>query len=834
MHSFNLKTRIFAPLIFSGLVIFAIGFYIIAERQNREMNDVVYKLATSLQSHMHSIVDVRAVSMSASLSFIAHDEQVVGALRANDRNRLLALSEPIFRRLNQISNVTHLYFHTIDKTVLLRVHQPDRYGDVINRITLLEAEKTLSFSSGIEMGPLGTFTLRCVLPVFENKQLIGYVELGQEIEDIIHQTQDMFDIESFVLIKKQYLDRPSWEGGMTMLQRSFNWDQFANVVLISKSMEHEPSELLARVNARSDNDTIRVEQQIQLNERQYWGAIIPLVDAGGRQVASLVVLRNMTNMLAQSRTDLLLFIGIASLISLAVLIVFYVVLNRTEKQLVAAEQNLIEESRAKAQMQADFIRKLQDEHDKLGASEERIRLLLNSAGEGVFGLDLEGKITFINPAGSRMLGYDSDELLGQHAHIYIRHRHSDEERDHHSEDCPICLTLSDGQAHFIDDDVFWRKDASWFSTEYTCTPILQAGELAGAVVIFSDITLRKKAQTQIEQTLHIQRVLDTILNIALPPLSLNEVLTKSLDAVLSIPAFHLLNKGAIFLVANDSQSLELAAQRNLPDCLLHSCGRLPFGRCLCGKVAETREIIFTNHVDEAHEIRYDGMEEHGHYCLPILTAGKLLGVLSIYVAHGHVSDESERAYLKTVADTLASVIARKKADEALQQLAHHDMLTGLPNRILFHNRLDQTIALMERRNEAFFLLYLDLDHFKEINDTLGHDIGDIVLKETANRLKACARKADTVCRMGGDEFTVLLSDTMLAEHAASVAERIIKVLSQSFNLNGHAYRLGCSVGIAQYPLHGEDSEALIKHADHAMYQAKRQRNSYCFFAPASD
>lgn len=814
------------------MAIFVIGLYLIGHYENRQMNDAVYKLAVSLQSHMQSVIEARTQAMSASLSFIADDKRMVAALRAGDRETLLKLSVPVYRRLNRISNITHLYFHDPGRLNLLRVHQPERYGDLIDRITLLAAEKNSAFSYGIELGPLGTFTLRCVLPVIDNNQLLGYVELGQEIDDLIQQTHQMFAVDTLMLIKKQYLDRTSWESGMAMLQRPFSWDQFPNTVLVSKTVEQEPLEFLNKAAGRYGNDGIHIDQQISLNNHQYWAATIPMADAGGRPVASLIVLRDMTSMLAQSRKDLLLFIGIASAISSAVLAIFFVVLNRTEKQLLTAEQNLVDESRAKAQMQADFIRQLQDEHAKLSESEERIRLLLNAAGEGIFGLDLEGRITFINPAGSRMLGYSADELLGCSAHLRIHHQHSNGSV-YAVENCPICSTLADGCSQYTDEDVFWRKDDSYFSTEYTCTPLLKAGELAGAVVTFSDITSRKQAQMQIEQALHVQRVLDTILNISLPPLSLEDVLGKSLDAVLSIPAFHLLNKGSVFLAADDGATLEMAAQRNLPDSLLQSCSRLSFGHCLCGQAASSREIIFKNHLDKDHEVRYAGIEPHGHYCVPILAAERVLGVLNIYVSHGHQSDESERIYLKTVADTMALVIERKRAEEALVKLAHHDILTGLPNRTLFHSRLEQTIALMERRNEPFFLIYLDLDHFKEINDNFGHERGDAVLKEAAIRLLSSARKADTVCRMGGDEFTVLLSDTMLAEHAAGVARRVIESLSQPFNQDGSTHRVGCSVGIAQYPVDGEDGETLVKHADQAMYQAKVKRNSYCFFDGSS-
>jgi len=379
------------------------------------------------------------------------------------------------------------------------------------------------------------------------------------------------------------------------------------------------------------------------------------------------------------------------------------------------------------------------------------------------------------------------------------------------------------------DEVLWRKDGSSFPVEYLSTPVTKNGKVTGAVVVFSDITERKKAQEAIERSMNIQRALDTMLNISLPPLTLKEVLSASLDAILSIPSFAILNKGAVFLTAEDEQSLELVVHRNLPDSLLQSCSQLPFGKCLCGTAAATREIVFVDHLSEEHEIRYDGIQPHGHYCIPIILEKRLLGVLNIYVAAGHVSDEEEKHGLKTVADTLGVVIERKQAEESLKQLAHNDILTGLPNRILFYDRMEQAQAFARRHSKKFGLMFLDLDHFKEINDTLGHDMGDELLKMAADRLLDCVRATDTVARMGGDEFTVILTETKVPENVELVAGNILKALSEPFELNGKPHKIGSSIGISIYPDDGRDSETLVKHADLAMYNAKRQRNAYCFF-----
>lgn len=175
------------------------------------------------------------------------------------------------------------------------------------------------------------------------------------------------------------------------------------------------------------------------------------------------------------------------------------------------------------------------------------------------------------------------------------------------------------------------------------------------------------------------------------------------------------------------------------------------------------------------------------------------------------------------------ITERKRAEKQLQMLAHNDPLTGLANRALFHERLERGLLLAQRQHHSMAVLFLDLDHFKEINDTLGHDMGDVLLKEVTARLLACVRKTDTVARMGGDEFTLIINELKAAEDAEYVAKDILEAFSQPFELDKKFYNVSCSIGIAIFPEHGKDNKTLLKHADLAMYYAKRQRNTFCNF-----
>ena len=167
----------------------------------------------------------------------------------------------------------------------------------------------------------------------------------------------------------------------------------------------------------------------------------------------------------------------------------------------------------------------------------------------------------------------------------------------------------------------------------------------------------------------------------------------------------------------------------------------------------------------------------------------------------------------------------------LDYMAHHDLLTKLPNRVLFLDRLIQAINKAYRNKRQFAVMFIDLDKFKEINDTLGHHVGDEVLKEAALRMQSVIRKEDTLSRLGGDEFTIILQDLQHEEQYPVVARKLLGLFQQPFTVENHRFALTCSIGISIYPKHGEQAEELLEHADAAMYQAKKQgRNNYQLYS----
>jgi diguanylate cyclase (GGDEF)-like protein/PAS domain S-box-containing protein len=228
---------------------------------------------------------------------------------------------------------------------------------------------------------------------------------------------------------------------------------------------------------------------------------------------------------------------------------------------------------------------------------------------------------------------------------------------------------------------------------------------------------------------------------------------------------------------------------------------------------------------------WNALEREGHWQGELWVQRRdgeaFLALLKVVMVPG--SDGGPERYVGVFHD----ITEMRRKELHIRHLAFHDALTGLPNRPLLLDRLDQAIASARRDRDPLGLMFIDLDRFKAINDSLGHDAGNSLLKEVADRLSRCLRQADTVARLGGDEFVVLLRRVDMPENYGTVAQRIIASLSMPMTLDGYVVQIGASIGIACFPDDGRDSSELMKHADAAMYAAKAAgRGSYRFFQPS--
>jgi diguanylate cyclase (GGDEF)-like protein len=219
------------------------------------------------------------------------------------------------------------------------------------------------------------------------------------------------------------------------------------------------------------------------------------------------------------------------------------------------------------------------------------------------------------------------------------------------------------------------------------------------------------------------------------------------------------------------------------------------------------------------------------FALPLVRRGEVLGVLEFFHHDVREPDEVLVNIASSIGSQIAQYIVRTQAEDAVKFMAMHDALTGLPNRLMFNERLARAIAQARRHGRMLAVLFVDLDRFKIINDTLGHDAGDALLKEAAQRLTNNLRAEDSVARLGGDEFVILLAEVSDPLYVGSVSRKLIDTLAAPFTIGGREYCITASIGVSAFPADGTDPPTLLKNADIAMYRAKeRGKNGFEFYS----
>ena len=296
-------------------------------------------------------------------------------------------------------------------------------------------------------------------------------------------------------------------------------------------------------------------------------------------------------------------------------------------------------------------------------AERRLRRILESAPDAMILADRNGRIVSANGQTERLFQFRQDELLQQpvelllpehfhEGHVTLRTEYTASPNARPMNKRPTLAAR--------------RKDGSQFPVDIALSPIeTEEGLLIAAAV--RDVSDRMKMEEAIQSNLEIVAALNSILTLGLQQLSLKEHVGQTLEILFSLPWLELESKGAIFLVENDSDTLVLECQRGFSESQIHECHEVPFGRCHCGRAAESRQAVFVSCVDERHETHYDDMQPHGHYCVPILSDDTLLGVMNLYVCHGHKETSQQSEFLSSVATILGGIIKRKQAEAALQE-----------------------------------------------------------------------------------------------------------------------------------------------------------------------
>ena len=336
----RLRLFFLAPL--TLVIALAVGLFVFEfyRYQQEDVQSGVVRVRTSASELYQNSIRHNAIALRTIIEVLEKDPALHTALKNGDRAGLLKRSAPLFADLRKIFGVTHLYFTRADRVNLLRVHQPERYGDVIERFTTREAERSGTLAQGVELGPLGTLTLRVVDPWYadkDKKHLIGYVELGMEVDHALEEVREFLGVQTFMLIRKQLLQRDDWESGMKVLGRVPDWERFPDVVLSSQGMQAVPDALAERVGKGAPAGAAADIVQKRVS---YRSITVPLRDASGADVGQLEILVDISRE-ADSARRAVVFSGMTALAVGGILFgFFYWLVGRVGRQLESRSRML--------------------------------------------------------------------------------------------------------------------------------------------------------------------------------------------------------------------------------------------------------------------------------------------------------------------------------------------------------------------------------------------------------------------------------------------------------------------------------------------------------------
>lgn len=477
--------------------------------------------------------------------------------------------------------------------------------------------------------------------------------------------------------------------------------------------------------------------------------------------------------------------------------------------------------------------------EALQTAEIKYRGIFENAVEGIFQTTPEGRYTTVNPMLAKLYGYDSPADLSSSLTNIQHQLYVDPNRRREFTQ----LIAEQGEVLGFESEVY-RKDGSIIWIAESARSVYDGtGKLVGYEGTVDNITHRKRVEAAL---LNRDNLLQGVA-------AATQCLLTNADSTQAIPqALAILGEAArvdrAYIYENhphlDSDELAMSLRyewlQSPTSAGIHQpyWQNQPYSTVGAGRWYETFAAghSISRTAQEFCAAEREILERDGILSLimvPIFIEEEFWG----YIGFDDCQSErqwssSEESILVAIAASLGGAISRQRTDEQMRHQAFHDTLTGLPNRTMFNHQIHLLLARAHRTAEPFAVMFLDLDHFKTINDTLGHSIGDQLLKQSTQRLITCLREEDIIARWGGDEFTLLFPEITSVEAAAKIAQRISYALKPVFCLETHELHITSSIGIALYPQDGQDAQTLIKNADAALYRAKdRGRNNYQFYTP---
>jgi diguanylate cyclase (GGDEF)-like protein/PAS domain S-box-containing protein len=482
---------------------------------------------------------------------------------------------------------------------------------------------------------------------------------------------------------------------------------------------------------------------------------------------------------------------------------------------------------------------LLEQKEALRLAEEKYRSIFENAVEGIFQSTPEGQYMNVNPALARIYGYDSPRDLietlaniGQTLYVQPQRRAEFVALMHNSN------TLSD-----FESEVFCKDGRVIWISEHVRAVRDAQGTLLHYEGITQDITARKQAESELQRRDALLKGVAAATNYLLVNTEDQTAIAKALSALGTAAAVdrvyiyenhpHGTTGKMAMSMRHEWTRPTIQPSINQPHWqnqpyealgLTHWYEALLLGQTIKG---------ITSRLNTAQRMLLNKDKILSIILVPILIDGTLWGYIGFDDCQRERQwSKSEETILHAMAGSFGGAIKRQLTESTMRHQALHDQLTELPNRLLFNDRLSVILTMAHRHSTQAAILFIDLDRFKVVNDTLGHAVGDRLLRKATKRLLSCLRQEDTIARWGGDEFTIVLPNLTQPGDVIPIVERILAVMLPPFLLEGHELHVTSSIGIALYPQDGKDEETLVRNADAALYRAKAQgRNNYQFYLP---
>jgi len=482
---------------------------------------------------------------------------------------------------------------------------------------------------------------------------------------------------------------------------------------------------------------------------------------------------------------------------------------------------------------ANITEELRQNEARLAESQRMTQELIEALPNPIYFKGTDSRYLGVNKAWEKFFGMSRSKFIGKTVH------------DLYPDDPELAKRLH------IDDQVLWdrpgtktyetvvttpggqRHDAIYYKATYTHAD----GSIAGLIGTIIDITERKQAERRQQMEHSVTRILGETATLAEATPRVIQAICETMQWLCG--ARWEIDREAGVLRCVEGWGIDTPEiQEFITGVSKRSLNADPVaGEGLVQRIYHSGQPLWLadiarEHLWRAPLILKDGLR--AVFGFPLQLGGEVLGVMEFYHCDSRKPDALMLEVAGSIGNQIGQFIARKQAEERVRQLAHYDEVTRLANRNLFNQILSHALAQARRNGKPLAILFIDLDGFKNINDTLGHEAGDRVLTEIARRLLGCLRDGDTVSRFGGDEFVVLLEDAMKPAHSVAVAQKILTAVAAPIVIEAREFVVTASIGVSNYPADGDDMQSLLRYADAAMYRAKeRGKNQFQFYsAPA--